>query len=135
MVTNLLEFIRIDQVKSRWRMQHIAVDSEGRCLSTGDRLSKVNFDSTAISNLAARFKLNFDSTESIDMIKELQINDLERMENLLSKSKFDFVIDGMNVGYLQNHIFEASKLEKVLGLLEKEAVLKKKNFNVLIVLK
>lgn len=135
MARNLVEFVKMDRAKNGWNIQPVSLTSDGECPTTGDRLGPATFAPDELTRLAEKFRLNFNSANSIDTIRRHNETDLQRIENLVDKIKFDFVIDGLNVAFLDTRGYKRENLRKVMQLLEVEATRKNKKYNVLIVLR
>lgn len=135
MAKNLVKFLNTDKMKSKWKIEPISVNLEGECEVTGDRLAPAVFKKEDLDHLARKFRQNFKETCNIDMVREATQVNIERLERLLEKVKFDYVVDGLNVAYHITHEFTKENITKVLFLLENEAKKNKRILQVLIVLR
>lgn len=104
-------------------------------ISTGlEGLEPVAFEPESIKRLAMEFRKCFVDAKNVQTEDLLNVQDnLERLEKLLRKTKFDFVVDGANVGYFSNRRFTKDNILKVLTHLANLANQRKKRYNVLIV--
>lgn len=135
MAKNLSEFMKIDKLQSKWEIQHITLNRYGKVAATGDRLIPASINPSEFEKMIKKFRQNFNPTNSVDEIRKNMKNDIERLDNLLKNIKFDFVIDGLNIGFQNNRGYNHNNLQKIIKLVEANAKHEKKTFQVLIVLR
>lgn len=135
MLRNIIAVLKNDN----WFYQSIKVDENGTA-STGDVLIPAVYDPAHIEQIAAKFRTHIVGDPLI--ANSTNIKYLDQIEKLLVSIKFDYIIDGLNIGYVnQTHKFfqhenrfELKHIETVLDSIQ-ERQNKLNTSNVLIFLR
>lgn len=129
MLRNITTVLKNDN----WSIQNITVDEDGNT-STGDHLSPAIYDPAHIKQIAAKFRTHIAGPHL--MLNSTKIKYLEQIDQLLDSIKFDYVIDGLNMGYLHHKFFELKNIEKVLNTIHSRPIAPNKlTIKVLVILR